>query len=790
MLITHKFKHNLLALAIMSVAMPSFAEGDLDEIIVTGVAGETKKMEATVSVSSIKPEAIAEFAPRSTAEIFKTLPGIRAESSSGEGNSNLSIRGLPNPSGGARYLALQENGLPLVLFGDINFGTADSFFRYDTSVAKVEAVRGGAAATLTSNSAGGIVNFIDKTGKEEGGSIALTRGLDYDSTRVDYEAGGHLTDTVRFHIGGFTRQGDGARDVGYTAESGGQFSANITKEFESGFATVSYKKLDDKAIPYLPAAVDIKGKGVTGKFGSFDTFDVAQSKYLLQTHYIDAEGNYGTSSLQDGMHPIVEDLGTEFQFDLGDGYTVNYKGRNSTRSGTWTGAYQTGFTTAAQTNPNGTGFRYVNGPDQGKAYTGTDAQVIQVFDVTIKDASINVQDLRLTAQYSDNIKAVYGLFWGQQKFDQDWHWSEYLTESKGKDEAVVDVVDAAGNALTDGGLRRYGSSWGGCCTHHDDLSFDVVAPYAALNLTFDQLTIDAGVRYDKTTVTGVAHGMGTTPKNVGDVNGDGHVSFAEANANVTSNASANEVTVNADDGNTSYNLGANYLIGDNMAVFGSYTQAWRAQADRAYVGSAIIGAAADYTAPSDDIRTAEVGMKFNYDTFDVFATVFKSKVSATTNDFTQTPSNVDQDYDINGIELEASTSIGSFKLNGNVTWTDAKGTNKITHVTTVPRRQADFIYYVSAGYDFGDIASIGVNLNGSTDSNANNGDNAPGQPSTPKMPGYNVLGAYANYYVTDKFTLSLNVNNLTNEVVVTESGGPSYRVGNPRTTSVTAKFTF
>jgi hypothetical protein len=50
-------------------------------------------------------------APRST-EVF----WIRAESSGGEGNANFNVRGVPVSSGGSRYLQLQEDGLPVMLF--------------------------------------------------------------------------------------------------------------------------------------------------------------------------------------------------------------------------------------------------------------------------------------------------------------------------------------------------------------------------------------------------------------------------------------------------------------------------------------------------------------------------------------------------------------------------------------------------------------------------------------------------------------------------------------------------
>ena len=78
-------------------------------------------------------------------EHIRQIPGIRSEASGGEGNANIAVRGIPVSTGGARYIQLQEDGLPILEFGDIIFGNADNFLRADRSVARVEAVRGGSA---------------------------------------------------------------------------------------------------------------------------------------------------------------------------------------------------------------------------------------------------------------------------------------------------------------------------------------------------------------------------------------------------------------------------------------------------------------------------------------------------------------------------------------------------------------------------------------------------------------------------------------------------------------------
>ncbi len=178
----------------------------LNEIIVTGVVNPKSKLESSVSVSTMGAKLIEQASPRSAGELFRNIPGIRAESSGGEGNANFNVRGVPISSGGSRYFQIQEDGLPLNFFGDTSFGNADNFLRIDSNVGRVEAIRGGSASTQTSNGPAGIINMISKTGATEGGSLATTFGLDYQTSRLDFEYGTPIGNGLSYHIGGFMRR--------------------------------------------------------------------------------------------------------------------------------------------------------------------------------------------------------------------------------------------------------------------------------------------------------------------------------------------------------------------------------------------------------------------------------------------------------------------------------------------------------------------------------------------------------------------------------------------------------
>ena len=180
-------------------------------------------------------------------------------------------------------------------------------------------IRGGSASTTASNSPGGIINFVSKTGEENGGSIAFATGLDYDSFRTDFDYGGDINNDMRFHLGGFVRQGEGVRDPGYQGEKGFQLKGNLTKEFDTGYVRLYYKHLNDKATSYMPMPMFADGSSVPGYDAGSDTL---QSVYLTQTVRLNGDNQISRGDLRDGMNPKVNSVGVEAVFDLAEGWTL------------------------------------------------------------------------------------------------------------------------------------------------------------------------------------------------------------------------------------------------------------------------------------------------------------------------------------------------------------------------------------------------------------------------------------------------------------------------------------
>ena len=66
----------------------------LDEVVVTGSATGGSKMKQSLSISTLDSDQITNSVASSSADILRSIPGVRAESSGGEGNANVTVRGV------------------------------------------------------------------------------------------------------------------------------------------------------------------------------------------------------------------------------------------------------------------------------------------------------------------------------------------------------------------------------------------------------------------------------------------------------------------------------------------------------------------------------------------------------------------------------------------------------------------------------------------------------------------------------------------------------------------------
>lgn len=737
----------------------------MDEVVVTGLVNPTSKLESSVSITTLDAAALGQTSPRTSAEIFRTIPGIRSEASAGDGNTNITVRGVPISAGGAKYLQLQEDGLPVLLFGDIAFATADIFLRTDQTVGRIEAIRGGSASTLATNSPAGIINFISKTGSVEGGSIGTTVGLDYNTTRTDFEYGSPIGNSMSFYIGGFYRSGEGPRQTGYTAQRGGQIKANLTKSFDSGYARFYFKHLNDRTPAYMPMPIQVTGSNGDPTYEDVNGFDATQdaphSVFLASNFGIGADGERRRVDVADGLHPKSRAFGVEFAFDLGEGWSVENRGRIAMNSGRFLAPFPSAVGPTADmlsTIGNAVG-RDVTGATltyahNDEAYTGGVSQIIHLFDTELKNFDNIVNDVKLSRSF-DNFTFNAGYFRSLQNINMAWLWNSYFMEVEGDNAGLIDITLADGTPISESGQFAYGVPvWGNCCQVEFNSKYDLSAPYLAASFdASDQLNIDGSVRFDKGRVTGV--GAGGVQAAL-DVNNDGVIAPVEENVAVIDLAQKNPVNYDYD--YVSYSFGANLKFSDSQAVFGRISRGASAKADRAIFPSSSYLFLGN---PKDVLDQVELGYKQRFEAGGLFVTGFLANTTEEGGFEATTQEVIENDYRAIGVELEGSFRLGDLDLRGAFTYTNAEITSGDNDGNT-PRRQPDLMYSLISSYDIGNSSAIGLSLIGQTDAYAQDSNELV-------MPGYALVNAFVNIGLTQGLSLALNANNLFDTFGVTES---------------------
>jgi outer membrane receptor protein involved in Fe transport len=728
----------------------------LDRIVITGNTVLRSKFRQSVSTSTVELEQVNNSVAASAVEVLRAVPGLRAESTGGEGNANLGVRGLPMSDGGGRYVQLQEDGLPVLLFGDISFATADQFIRADYSLSNIEVLRGGSAATLSTNSPGAIVNFLSKDGKVPGGAVGMAVGLDHRQQRIDYQFGTALGNKTWLSAGGFYRIGEGTRNTNVTAENGGQIRVSLTKEFDAGSVRVTFKNLNDKTPTYLPVPVRLVGNSIQTIPGIDPRTAFFINSNFPQDTVIDRSGNPLTTKPADGLAVRVSSLGVEAAFNLGEGWNLSNRFRKSRIDGRFIGVFPAG--SAATDAGNG-----------ANRYTGaTPVFSAHIFNTALDDMGNMFNDLRLQKELAlgagSKLSLTGGLFSGSQKVAQTWYWNRYNIGLKGDGAALY---DNAGNVSTVP-VAPATQTWGGCCVRNFEYDITAFAPYAAVSYEAGPLTVDGSVRNDRQRGTGFY---------MEDLN----------NTGVWDRAGATRV--NYTTRGTSYSLGGNYELSKGMAVFARASRGISWKSPDRVLGNNNVARGSEKYQPNE-VDQFEGGLKFRQPGLSAFVTAFLAKTREAAGFELTSQTYKDNAYESKGIEAEFAWRLGAFRLAGGATFTDAEITNGANKGKT-PRRQADLVYQLSPSYAVGPV-ELGGALIGTTKSYAQDDNQVV-------LPAYFVVNAFVNVEFAPGATLSLGVNNLFNKLGYTEAEGQGNLVANPlyvaravngRSVKATLKYSF
>lgn len=750
------------------------------DIVVTAASPGRTRFRSSISVSQLSQEAVRDFTPRSEAEVLRSIPGIQPQDTAGPGgNSNIGVRGIPVSTGGSEYVALQEDGLPVTLFGDMNFGNNDYWLRFDNNVERVEAVRGGSASTFASQAPGAVINYISKTGDKQGGEIGVSEGLSIRETRLDGDYGGHLSDSVRYHVGGYFRTGSGGDHVDYDILRGYQIKANITKDLagDRGFIRLSVKRLDEHAPTNTtqPSIATIDGKNVSD-FKPLPTFDArtgsTYSIYNKQFQYLTNDGQVKNATVE-GIHPRVFTIGGQIHYKPTDWLTIDNNFRYSDISGNFT----TQFLNVAPTSSilgstvNGAtvgSLRYAAGPLAGQTYTGSYINNNPNINVFMRDMGSIANNLSLAAKQGalgGTVTATAGWFHMSQNVSQEWHVNPQISELNGRNEVPLDLFSTTGRQLSVGGQTGFNSNWGTCCARDVNLTYTDDAPFLNLAYSGHGLDLDGSVRFDRVSGVGTALGGVTGPTVM--------VTDALGSAALPSLVAGGTLErINYLKSYTSWSLGALYEIGANTSIFARASRGGRFNGDRRVLGGNFnsdgsLNAQGDSTA-INFLEQQEIGLKqrgsLGNGSYSIELTGFHSTLTEVNYDFTRINNpapnnnpNLSNAYRAYGAEFTGNITSGRFHLTADLTYTDAKITSSLTDPITANNRPANipkFQYNIQPSYDTG-VFAVGASVDGQTNVPSDNF-------NTYLIAGATFVNGFIKVRPVDRLELGVNVNNLFN----------------------------
>lgn len=663
---TVKFSRSAMSLAVsMAFIMPlqtmaqeqtPDSEGEerdfFEQILVTGTASGTsvRKVDASYASTSLSEEQIKRLAPKSTADLFKAVPGVWAESSGGVSGANVFVRGFPG-GGDAPFLTVQLQGVPVFPPPTLSFLENSTLFRIDETVDFMDALRGGPNSVVSSGQPGLTTNFLLKEGSDvTEGSIKYSTS-DYNLQRIDGVLSGMIDDDLYFMVGGYVQQSPGIRDAGFNSEKGQQFTVNITKELENGKINLFTRITDDHGAWYLPTPL------VESVDNSYTQLGTLNRQATVQ---YGPDGTSESFDFGEGRGWDGSISGGSITLEFGDGWTFVDRF-----------AYTSGDADTLGLVPNGDPVALSTVADNGQSATGAvtgntyaGSTLVQQIGrwVVRKDIESFTNDLAIT-KTTDKIKASVGLYSANFSSDDWWtlgNHAYHVIQSGGENLTGIDCND---NQDSCGWNYDINSTGDGTTT----------AFYAALEYKFtEQLSGDIGVRNEN-------HEIEYTV----DEGLDGVITKA----------------AQYDESDVALTAGLNWQLRKDMGVFVRYSEGskmpyfddLRDNFGRFEAGEDLIV----------DVTQLEFGYKLAKSNYNVYATGFFNEVEGDT--FQTQPGAPVQvlTNEAYGIELDAAYfADNGFSINLNATIQETEITESPENEGNEAQRQPGWQLRLTPSYDF------------------------------------------------------------------------------------------
>lgn len=592
---------------------------ELDTVIVIGTAGGQgiDQQDASFVVTNLESDEITRFAPKSTADLLKAIPGVWVESSGGVSGANIDVRGFPGGSN-APFVTFTINGSPVYGFQSLSFLEGSTLFRVDETIRSVEGLQGGPGTVFGIGEPGLTANFNLKEGGEGSEGLAKLTVTDFGERRFDGVISGKVADDLYYMLGGYIRAGEGIRDPQFTGEEGYQLTANITKEFDNGKVNLFARTTDDTGQWILPFNTPAAGddRGTFTQLGNATRFREIQVGTNGDTEVFDfARGR--------GWDGTV--FGGSADFKLAD-WTVTDRFSYTTGRADTLGLVPAGSAVLASDVETIIGSPVLT---SGQTPSGTSvvldgSEFVQTFGhwVVEKDLKTFTNDLTLSREFSaaGEHDLAFGYFLAQTSADDWWSLGNpiALHNTQNGDTLAnatpADVAAAGGDAGFTFGLAQSG-----------DARVDAIYAHDSWQIAGTPLRFDGGVRYEWYDVDHIV---------------DSGPGFPDGTTDQVFDVSDEEVA---------YTLALNYELSDQLGLYARWTDSFRwPDFDTLRSGNGTIG----------DIKEAQVGVKLSTDHFDVFANLFRNEIDQASNTVGSVTASSNQETRTLGVEVDAQARFG------------------------------------------------------------------------------------------------------------------------------------
>lgn len=735
-------------------------EVDPDEIVVVGTAGGgTRRQDAAFAVTTVDQAAVQRLSPQSTADLLRIVPGVTVESSGGQNGANIFVRGFPS-GGDAQFVTFQTEGVPLFPPPTLSFLENSQLVRFDETLERVEAVRGGTGALFGAGQPGLTINVVQQKGGDELHGVAKISYTDFGVIRGDAVLSGPLGDNTTALIGGYYATGNGIRDPQFTAERGGQISGNIRHKFERGEILVFGRYLDDRGQWLLPIPVVQNGRKIT-QLPGFD----AGTGTLLGRETRRAVLNDGSRvDVADGRGARIGNVGFSVDYEIVDGVRLrdrfSWLGGKADTTGLVPGAISTAGAVAASYTVDGQPtatigtLSYANG---GGVITGADGlPVVTAGTWTVrKDIDSQVNDF--SAEWKSGGNTLTGGFYFAHTATQDiWNLGNNRLLTLEPNARVLNLTLADGRIASRDGF--VGGSFFRVDADYDAYDYALYLT-DELQLT-DQLRIDGGIRWQKHEVDG-------TLRNLGTADLDGNPNTLYDNGNTVFAPGVRTIRYRGDD--FAGTAGVNFDFSRQVGVFARYSH-----------GNVFpfFDNLRDGLDQTQTVDSYELGVKATLPYLRIYGTVFHNDFDglATAQLTNGAPIPSVGGARTNGVELEGVlTPFDGFQLGFAATYLDAKyrdftsNGGLIDNTGNRVQRQPKWSFRIAPSFERNLNDQVKAAIFSSFYYTGNRFSDVENLQLLPRYVKWDLGGAIT---IKERLTLQVSADNLTDEIGLTE--------GNPR----------